>query len=211
MSAVQDHFPHSGEENQERPPSKVRKNIGIDATQQNDFAIRSFRIARSDFDHLQKEAKERDISVSLVVEEAIRRHVEYDQVLKKFRVMHLASSQLGLLADSVSEDKILEIAQAAASDPLLQDWPFVIEVSGENSAKGILNTMKLLAKYDAFDVSEIDYGSKRIVFFAHDAGHHWSLFFATLWKTVFELAGIKVKAKVDDRAAIFEFESSLFA
>jgi len=208
LSAIQEELPHSEEDRnlQRHSSNKIRSDV--EKTRSGDFAVRSFRIARSDFDQLQKEARARDVSVNLVVEEALRRHVQYDRVVKKFRTINLSSFNLKLLSEAISEDKIIEIAESVANQPFIRDWPFVLDAAGENSALGILNTMKMIAKYDAYDVSEIEIDSKKIVFFAHDAGRHWSLFFATLWKTMFELAGIKIKARIDDRAAIFEFEKS---
>ena len=189
---------HSNERNQNSKGTKQSKKE----------IVRSFRIRKSDFEELQKEASKKKVTMNSIVEDLIHRHVQYDALVQKFRILGISSYSLGLIADAVPEERLIELARTIHDDPAARDWMFMTDVGRKESVKGVLETMKIFAKNQSYSISETSHDSKKIVFFVHDAGRKWSLFVAHSWKTVFDRLGANVKVSADDRAAIFEFEAS---
>jgi hypothetical protein len=168
---------------------------------------RAFRLNKVALDVLHQEAKKRSVTVNTIVNELVMKYVMVDRIMKKYQPVIVASSTLKLFAETLSEDRIIEIAEEAANDVLLKDFP--ADETGDESAAGVLQALKVFSLVTGeYDYSEEEYGEKKIVILAHDAGKNWSLFTAMYWKNLLSHKGVDVKISATEKVAVIQFRRS---
>ena len=161
---------------------------------------KTFRLKLAASNLLDQEAGDRGLSDNVIINELILKDLRRERGLRSLKPIQADSLTIRLLAEEVSEEKIVEIGEKTANDVLLRDVPF--EVTGSMSSESIVQTMKLY-----YDCSESKYSGRRILIVAHYAGSKWSLLVGTFWKTLLASVGSDVKFSIDDNAVVFEFES----
>ena len=120
---------------------------------------RAFRLNQVALDALHQEAKNRNMTVNTIVNELVEKHITVDRTMKKYHPMIVPSSVLRLFTEALSEDKIIEMAEESANDVLLKDFP--AEITGDESAAGILQTLKAFSLATGeYEYSEEEYGGK---------------------------------------------------
>ena len=169
-----------------------------------DTTSKTFRLDRSEFDILAREARERNVSPNEVVNELIAQDLDREHFLRPMRMIKASSLMLKLITEAVPDEKIIEIGERLADDTLQKNLP--CEVVGELSQESILKTMKYFAGAHSYEYTLTEHEGKKIVILAHYVGRSYSLLCATYWKALFATIGEKVSFSIDDSAVVLKFE-----
>jgi hypothetical protein len=167
---------------------------------------RAFRLNKNALDALHQEARERNMTVNTIVNEMVMKHVTVDRTIKHHHPVIIASSVFRQFSEALSEDRVIKIAEEAANDILIGDFP--VEIAGDDSAAGILLALKLFSLAGEYEYSEEEFGGNKTVILIHDVDKNWSLFTATFWKTKLNHKGVEVKISTTDKAAVLQFRQS---
>ncbi|HMK84205.1 MAG TPA: hypothetical protein VK503_10850 [Candidatus Bathyarchaeia archaeon] len=161
---------------------------------------RTFRLDAEAARLLEKESKERDISINAIVNELIVRDLRRDRDFRGVRIFPTSIQVLRLLTEEPSDDKILEIANKLLNDSVhLELYRRMI---GDFTLENVLAAMKR-----NYEFVETRHDHKRIIILALYAGRKWSLLNGAIWQGLFKLAGLEVEYSVDENSVKFEFES----
>ena len=168
---------------------------------------RAFRLNKDAFDALHQEARKRNVTANTIVNELVMKYITVDRILKKYHPMIVSSSVLRLFSEELPQDRIIEMAEKAADDILLGDFP--VEITGDDSAAGVFRALKTFSLATGeYEYSEEEYDGKRTVILVHNVGKNWSLFIATYWKNLLNRKGVEVKISTTEDAIMLQFRPS---
>lgn len=78
--------------------------------------IRSFRVDRAALEVVERDAKEKNISVNTLVNQLILAYVNLDRYLEQFPMIKLSSDGLGVLFEGVSDEYAKSSARRVAQN-----------------------------------------------------------------------------------------------
>ena len=131
---------------------------------------------------LTMEAEEQGLSVNVIANRALKKHVEWDAVSRRFRVASTFSSLLVKLMTWVPD----EDARQLGKSQWLHEWRAV--AASYNQEHGIepgIRILELFSRYGRrFYFDQATIGSTRILTLLHGLGRKWSLFYEGLLETM---------------------------
>ena len=178
----------------ETPQSHLRK----------DTANKTFRLDRSEFDTLVREAKERNVSPNEIVSELIEQDLDREHYLRALKTLRVSSLMLKLITEAIPDEKIVEIAEKLASDALERNLPF--EIAGDLSQESIVKTMKFFAGAHSYEYAETEHEGNKVIILAHYVGRSFSLLLGTFWTSLLSSIDKKASFSIDDSAVVMKFE-----
>src|SRR5271157_5511986 len=89
-----------------RNDSRVRETPQTDL--KKDTTNKTFRLDRSEFDILAREAKERNVSPNEIVSELIAEDLDREHYLRALKTIRVSSLMLKLITEVISDEKIIE-------------------------------------------------------------------------------------------------------
>ena len=127
---------------------------------------------------LTMEAEEQGLSVNVIANRALKKHVEWDAVSRRFRVASTFSSLLVKLMTWVPD----EDARQLGKSQWLHEWSAV--TASYNQEHGIepgIRVLELFGRYGRrFYFDQATIGSTRILTLLHGLGRKWSFFYEGL-------------------------------
>lgn len=180
----------------------------------------TFRLDSTVVEELQRDADQGEISLNVLVNQVLRRYVEWDRYENKLGMMPIPKSMLTTLIDEalqLAEDaKIVDlesyrnkIVGNAAQTALKVMKDSVLFMRKEYSFWTVLDVLRQYMKVAGI-VSDhrIETGRKHVFIIQHDLGDNWSLFAKELLSKIFiELA--QVRAEISTTSKIVRAEISL--
>ena len=180
----------------------------------------TFRLDTKVIEELQREADQGEISLNVMVNQVLRRFVEWDRYENKLGMIPIPKSMLSTLIDETMQ---------LASDAKIQDLESYRTKIVNNAAETALNVMKDSVLFMRKDYSfwtvldvlreymkvagimsdhRIEAGRKHVFIIQHELGENWSLFAKELLSKIFvELA--KVKADISTTPKTVKAEVNL--
>jgi hypothetical protein len=180
----------------------------------------TFRVDTKVIEELQREADQGEISLNVLVNQVLRRFVEWDRYENKLGMIPIPKSMLSTLIDRTMQ---------LATDAKIEDLESYRTKIVNNAAETALNVMKDSALFMRKDYSfwtvldvlreymkvagimsdhRIEAGRKHVFIIQHELGENWSLFAKELLSKIFvELA--KVKADISTTPKTVKAEVNL--
>lgn len=180
----------------------------------------TFRLDTKVIEELQREADQGEISLNVMVNQVLRRFVEWDRYENKLGMIPIPKSMLSTLIDETMQ---------LASDAKIPDLDSYRTKIVNNAAETALNVMKDSVLFMRKDYSfwtvldvlreymkvagimsdhRIEAGRKHVFIIQHELGENWSLFAKELLSKIFvELA--KVKADISTTPKTVKAEVNL--
>lgn len=180
----------------------------------------TFRLDSTVVEELQRDADQGEISLNVLVNQVLKRYVEWDRYENKLGMMPIPKSMLTTLIDEalqLAEDaKIVDlesyrnkIVNNAAQTALKVMKDSVLFMRKEYSFWTVLDVLRTYMKVAGI-VSDhrIETGRKHLFIIQHDLGDNWSLFAKELLSKIFiELA--QVRAEISTTSKTVRAEISL--
>ena len=179
----------------------------------------TFRLDSYTIDELQREADQNQISLNVLVNQALKRYSDWDRYETRIGMMPVPKAMLTSLID-----KAVDMAKKSGiNDEVIEHWRGEIIKQAADVAfskikdavwfmKKQYNLMAVLAVLqDYMKVSGIDAdhriesGRKNVIVIQHELGENWSLFTKELLKLIFEnVAKVTPKVNVTPNMTIAE-------
>ena len=160
----------------ERAQNKRAQNRSVTRTLRLDAALDQF---------LAQSAERAGISPSALVNQALRKYVEWDAYAEKFGVVSIPQSLIHRVMDDHSDAQARELGAWVGRTHVREFLTFWFkEVSPRTLVQGY---PRLEAKYGrAFEYEERSEGASWVVVLKHRGGRKWSLYYEELLKAVFK-------------------------
>jgi len=177
----------------------------------------TFRIDASVIDELQTESDTREISLNVLVNQVLKRYIEWDRYESKIGMMPVPKLMLSTLIDKAINvakssgikdveryrDDIIKQAAKIAFD-LMKDS--VLYMKKQYSLWVVLAVLEEYMKVSGINADHKLEGSRKHVFvIQHELGENWSLFTKELLTLIFEnLANVKAEFHVTPNTTVAE-------
>jgi hypothetical protein len=177
----------------------------------------TFRLDSYVIDELQREADQREVSLNVLVNQALKRYADWDRYESKIGIMPVPKVMLSSLID-----KAITIAKNTGIKDI-EPYRDEIVKSAAEIAFGIMKDSVLFMKkqYNLWVVlsvleeymkvsginsdHRIEGGRKHVFIIQHELGENWSLFTKELLELIFEnLAKVKVEVSITPNTTVAE-------
>jgi len=178
----------------------------------------TFRLDSLVLDELQRESDQREVSLNVLVNQALKRYADWDRYESRIGMMPVPKVMLSSLIDKAItvaknsgikdiepyRDEIVKSAAEIAFD-IMKDS--VLFMKKQYNLWVVLSVLEEYMKVSGINSDHrIEAGGRKHVFvIQHELGENWSLFTKELLKLIFEnLAKVKVEASVTPNTTLAE-------
>jgi hypothetical protein len=177
----------------------------------------TFRLDSSVTDELQREADQKEISLNVLVNQALKRYEEWDRYESKIGMMPVPKVMLSSLIDKSIKiaknagikdveryrDEIIKSAAEIAFS-IMKDS--VLFMKKQYNLWVVLSVLEQYMKVSCINSDHRTEGERKHVFIIqHELGENWSLFTKELLKLIFEnLAKVKVEVNITPNTTVAE-------
>jgi len=177
----------------------------------------TFRLDSSVTDELQREADQKEISLNVLVNQALKRYEEWDRYESKIGMMPVPKVMLSSLIDKSIKiaknagiknvepyrDEIIKSAAEIAFS-IMKDS--VLFMKKQYNLWVVLSVLEQYMKVSGINSDHRIEGERKHVFIIqHELGENWSLFTKELLKLIFEnLAKVKVEVNITPNTTVAE-------
>lgn len=179
----------------------------------------TFRLDSITIDELQREADQNQISLNVLVNQVLRRYINWDSYENRLGMMPVPKAILITLIDRAMEmakkngineeaigpfrDQIIKDAANAAFD-IMKDA--VLFMKKQYNIWTVLSVLQEYMKVSGINSDHrIESGRKHVFVIQHDLGENWSLFTKELLKLIFEnLAKVRADVSITPNMTIAE-------
>jgi hypothetical protein len=177
----------------------------------------TFRLDSSVIDELQREANQKEISLNVLVNQALKRDEEWDRYESRIGMMPVPKVMLSSLIDKSIKiakntgikdiepyrDEIIKSAAEIAFS-IMKDS--VLFMKKQYNLWVVLSVLEEYMKVSGIKSDHrIESGRKHVFVIQHELGENWSLFTKELLKLIFEnLAKVKVEANITPNTTVAE-------
>jgi hypothetical protein len=147
---------------------------------------------------LEELANEENVSISFIINKALRRHVEWEIYAEKFGFMMAFTAKMRRIYESLSDEEARDLGRQSAENEFsefINFWFKKIDFDTTLKALEILGSEYARSfKFEhSFD------GSAHTIIFKHDRGPRTSAFYAEIAKVLFNRLNLKVDAVESDQ------------
>lgn len=140
--------------------------------------LRSIRLTQDVDKLLEKDAKDRSISVNGLISAIMTKYVEWDRYSERFGYVSLTHESFRYILEATDEDKLISAAKEYGAKVPKEFMLFWFKKTGINS---FLKGLSLRCKYAGIAQYELEtQGRDYIVTIHHKFGEKWSSFFKTI-------------------------------
>lgn len=166
---------------------------------------RTIRIDKDLDETLQRIAKDNRVTVNAIVNQSIRKYVDWDRHAERFGMMDVRPAILASLMEKQTVEEARESGKTAARDSMKPAIEYIfVDVTLQNS----IEFLRRFSKYGGrFEFEETVDGRKHAILLKHPLGMKWSAYYEGILKHLFEEElGIKVRMSVTPEACVATFE-----
>jgi hypothetical protein len=147
---------------------------------------------------LEELAKQENVTISFIINKALRRHVEWEIYAEKFGFMMAFTAKMRRLYESFSDEEVRELGRQSAENEyseFINFWFKKIDFDTTLKALEILGSEYARSfKFEhSFD------GNTHTIIFKHDRGPRTSAFYAEMARVLFNRLNMKVDAVESDQ------------
>lgn len=178
----------------------------------------TFRLDTSVIDELQREADQKEISLNILVNQALKRYAEWDRYESRIGMMPVPKVMLSSLIDKsvkIAKDNGIkdveshrdEIIKTAAEIAFSIMKDSVLFMKKQYNLWAVLSVLEEYMKVSGINSDHrLEGGGRKHVFIIkHELGENWSLFTRELFKLIFEnLAKVKVEVSITPNTTVAE-------
>jgi hypothetical protein len=143
----------------------------------------TFHLDTDIIEKLTIEAEKEDLSVNVIANRALKKHVEWDANIEKFKVVSTFSSLLVKLMTWVPDEDARELGKSQ----WFHEWRAL--AASDHRGQGIeprIRLLELFSRYGRrFYFDQATLGSTRILTLLHGMGRKWSLFYEGMLEAMF--------------------------
>src|SRR6266516_6566321 len=159
---------------------------------------RTIRLEGDVFPKLEELAEQENVSISFIINKALRRHVEWEIYAEKFGFMMAFTANMRRLYDSLSDEEARTLGRQSAENEYSEFTNFWFKkIDFETTLKSLEILGSEYSRNFKFDHSYD--GNVHTIIFKHDKGARTSAYYAEIAKVLFNRLNLKVDAEESDQ------------
>lgn len=165
----------------------------------------TFRIEEGTMDLLRTESENREVSLNTLVNQILRRYVEWDMYEAKVGMLPIAKPVVSALFGEISKDQVVELAKKVGKNAV---HDIALFMKSRMDLPSFLSWFEMRMKSSSIEFSRnrLANGTNTYVM-RHDLGYNWSLYHKTLLELIFnEVLQKRIDVKITPTTIILSFE-----
>jgi hypothetical protein len=170
--------------------------------------IKAFRLREDYAKILEEEAKRRGVTVSYLVNKALRRFIEYERFIEGIKDVSLSQLHLRKIVEAADKNLLAKIGKELGKDVPLA---IVAAKYGDLTVENVLKFLQDIGNEytKVFNTQVISHQDKIVLTIEHELGHKWSIHVLNYIESLFEALNIKYKRMaVTERTVTFTIPQS---
>ncbi|MGN6615045.1 MAG: hypothetical protein ACTHKC_08385 [Candidatus Nitrosocosmicus sp.] len=172
----------------------------------------TFRISKDIMDKLNEEADINYSSLNSLLNQILKRYVEWNRFDDKSSMIPITSSVLKELLDGLDKDQVIRLAKDKAKHSI---YNVVLFMNGKVDFDTLISWYLQRMKYCSEIASKRgDNKSIRKIIFKHDLGENWSLYHKTILESIcHDILSVPIKILTTDSTFMIEYdeENTIYA
>jgi hypothetical protein len=165
----------------------------------------TFRIEEGTMDLLRIESENREVSLNTLVNQILRRYVEWDMYEAKVGMLPIAKPVVSALFGEISKDQVVELAKKVGKNAV---HDIALFMKSRMDLPSFLSWFEMRMKSSSIEFSRnrLANGTNTYVM-RHDLGYNWSLYHKTLLELIFnEVLQKRIDVKITPTTIILSFD-----
>lgn len=165
----------------------------------------TFRIEESTMDLLRIESENREVSLNTLVNQILRRYVEWDMYEAKVGMLPIAKPVVSALFGEISKDQVVELAKKVGKNAV---HDIALFMKSRMDLPSFLSWFEMRMKSSSIEFSRnrLANGTNTYVM-RHDLGYNWSLYHKTLLELIFnEVLQKRIDVKITSTTIMLSFD-----
>ncbi len=165
----------------------------------------TFRIEESTMDLLRIESENREVSLNTLVNQILRRYVEWDMYEAKVGMLPIAKPVVSALFGEISKDQVVELAKKVGKNAV---HDIALFMKSRMDLPSFLSWFEMRMKSSSIEFSRnrLANGTNTYVM-RHDLGYNWSLYHKTLLELIFnEVLQKRIDVKITPTTIMLSFD-----
>ena len=165
----------------------------------------TFRIEESTMDLLRIESENREVSLNTLVNQILRRYVEWDMYEAKVGMLPIAKPVVSALFGEISKDQVAELAKKVGKNAV---HDIALFMKSRMDLPSFLSWFEMRMKSSSIEFSRnrLANGTNTYVM-RHDLGYNWSLYHKTLLELIFnEVLQKRIDVKITPTTIMLSFD-----
>lgn len=167
--------------------------------------IRTFRVDAAALEIIEKDAKNKKISVNTLVNQLLLAYANHDRYLEQFPMVKIPSNVLGSLFDGLSDEFAKDAGKRLAENLVRAH---ILSIQGDLNLGTFLAQFRIVSDYGKiFTLEETEVDRKRTVTLYHRFGRKGSLYLAEFLISLFGLIDMQPKITTTELSVAASIES----
>lgn len=164
----------------------------------------TLRLDKDTLDKLRKEAKEKQVSLNVLMGQIALQHLDWHSRSVKAGFITVRRGKIMKILEKITEKDIVEIAEYVAKK---ESKGFVMMLRNEYNITSALEVIETWIKISGYSYRHEIRGSEHSYIIQHEMGKKWSLYLRELYRFIFEDFGLpRVDFDVSDDMLSFKVD-----
>lgn len=165
----------------------------------------TFRIERDVLNQLRTESDNKEVSLNILVNQVLRRFVEWDMYESKVGMITIARPVVRMLFENMDEAKVIEMASKMGKGAV---HDIALFMKSKLDVESFLSWLEIRLKSSSMEFSHSTRHDNHIYVIKHDLGRNWSLYHKTIFELIFsEVLSRKVTVDVTESTISFTVDA----
>ena len=165
-------------------------------------ATRFFRISGRALDSIEEEAKRRNVSVSIIINQQLLAHADFERYFRRLGLIKISLATFQRLLKAGSDDHVARAGKEAGMDSARS---VILAKYGSLSLDTAIDYLRMLSEYaNLFEIGQVDSGGRQIVSLLHNLGPKGSLFFRNYVNALFQSIEFDPKITYTEHSIVIE-------
>lgn len=165
----------------------------------------TFRIEEEVLGQLRSESGKKEVSLNTLVNQVLRRFVEWDMYESKVGMIPIARPVVHMLFENMSEEEIVEMACKVGKGAV---HDIALFMKSRMDLESFLSWLETRLKSSSMEFSHSVKNDRHVYIIKHDLGRNWSLYHKTILELIFiEALNRRVSVAATDTTMSFSVDS----
>jgi hypothetical protein len=164
----------------------------------------TFRIDESIMNKLRNESEQREVSLNTLVNQILKRYVEWDLYEPKVGMIPLAKPIVVEMFQKMNEDEIVDIARRIGKNAVKD---IALFMKGKIDVNSFLSWFESRMKTSSVELNHMIENDSHTYIMKHDLGENWSFYHKNLLELIFnEILGKSIDINISNTTVMFTFK-----
>ncbi|GIU71419.1 MAG: hypothetical protein KatS3mg003_0898 [Candidatus Nitrosocaldaceae archaeon] len=144
--------------------------------------VTTFRIDKDVIERLKKEADEKEISLNALINQILRRYIEWELYEKKLGMISIPKQLVKELCKLLPEEEIIRLGEKMGKNMLAD---IIVFMKGRIDQETFISWLDARLKHSSLEVNHCYDDNNHTIIIKHDLGEKWSLYHKIVFELIF--------------------------